>query len=374
MKKSLLALAVLGAFAGAASAQSSVTLYGIVDVGYNSTISNATAQQSQQHRRRASGQPAWLPWFGSDRRGLNAIFRWKRATTWMSGMARPVARAVASLAARRGRLGRRLGYAGRGRIASFSSGTGPFDLFGRIDPFGTGFTGPAVCSRRSRESTSFRMDNTIIISRRRSPASRPVSVIRSSGSEQRRAGLRKQPATATTTARCFRRELRGRSVLRGGDIRPDQVCAHHASPAGAPGRPEDAAGRRHVRPQVHQAACSVREGRGRPTGIAVIQALIPALNGGDADAWMVGLTFPLGAFNCFASYQERDGDSVGRRVLRRGWRGVCDRRQVRDVAADQPVPGLCQHRRATSRSRRGIAATDSVNRQTLMIRVVNHLF
>ena len=33
MKKSLLALAVLGAFAGAASAQSSVTLFGTVDVG-----------------------------------------------------------------------------------------------------------------------------------------------------------------------------------------------------------------------------------------------------------------------------------------------------------------------------------------------------
>ncbi|MFY7940847.1 MAG: porin, partial [Burkholderiaceae bacterium] len=32
MKKSLLALAVLGAFAGAASAQSSVTLYGVADV------------------------------------------------------------------------------------------------------------------------------------------------------------------------------------------------------------------------------------------------------------------------------------------------------------------------------------------------------
>jgi len=32
MKKSLLALAVLGAFAGVASAQSSVTLYGTVDL------------------------------------------------------------------------------------------------------------------------------------------------------------------------------------------------------------------------------------------------------------------------------------------------------------------------------------------------------
>ena len=32
MKKSLLALAALGAFAGAASAQSSVTLFGVVDL------------------------------------------------------------------------------------------------------------------------------------------------------------------------------------------------------------------------------------------------------------------------------------------------------------------------------------------------------
>jgi predicted porin len=35
MKKSLLALAVLGAFAGTASAQSNVTLFGVVDIGYN---------------------------------------------------------------------------------------------------------------------------------------------------------------------------------------------------------------------------------------------------------------------------------------------------------------------------------------------------
>ena len=34
MKKNLIALAILGAFSGAALAQSNVTLYGIVDVGY----------------------------------------------------------------------------------------------------------------------------------------------------------------------------------------------------------------------------------------------------------------------------------------------------------------------------------------------------
>ena len=42
MKKSLIALAVLGAVSGAASAQSSVTMYGIVDIGvqYNERGTN----------------------------------------------------------------------------------------------------------------------------------------------------------------------------------------------------------------------------------------------------------------------------------------------------------------------------------------------
>ena len=42
MKKSLLAVAVLGAFAGAASAQSSVTLFGVVDLSANSIKNGAT--------------------------------------------------------------------------------------------------------------------------------------------------------------------------------------------------------------------------------------------------------------------------------------------------------------------------------------------
>lgn len=37
MKKTLLAAAMLAGFAGAAQAQSSVTLYGLVDAGFNHT-------------------------------------------------------------------------------------------------------------------------------------------------------------------------------------------------------------------------------------------------------------------------------------------------------------------------------------------------
>jgi predicted porin len=42
MKKSLFAIAAVTAFAGAAQAQSSVTVYGIMDAGY-ATVTNTTA-------------------------------------------------------------------------------------------------------------------------------------------------------------------------------------------------------------------------------------------------------------------------------------------------------------------------------------------
>ncbi len=48
MKKSLLALAVLGAFAGAASAQSSVTLFGVVDLSANDVKNGNAHTQSLQ--------------------------------------------------------------------------------------------------------------------------------------------------------------------------------------------------------------------------------------------------------------------------------------------------------------------------------------
>jgi len=47
MKKSLLALAVLGAFAGAASAQSSVTLYGLIDANLGKDFGSAAKRMSQ---------------------------------------------------------------------------------------------------------------------------------------------------------------------------------------------------------------------------------------------------------------------------------------------------------------------------------------
>ncbi|MDO9422250.1 MAG: porin [Herminiimonas sp.] len=76
MKKSLLALAVLGAFAGAASAQSSVTVYGIVDLGFDSTDNGAAAGRTNGIK--SGGQSASRIGFKGTEDlggGLNALFQ-----------------------------------------------------------------------------------------------------------------------------------------------------------------------------------------------------------------------------------------------------------------------------------------------------------
>ena len=61
MKKNLIALAIFGAFSGAALAQSNVTLYGIVDVGYQyndpdvSGVSSTKRHQFRPSNREAAG-------------------------------------------------------------------------------------------------------------------------------------------------------------------------------------------------------------------------------------------------------------------------------------------------------------------------------
>jgi predicted porin len=57
MKKSLFALATVGAFAGAAQAQSSVTVYGIMDAGY-ATVTNTTAAGGSTNGLQTGGMAA----------------------------------------------------------------------------------------------------------------------------------------------------------------------------------------------------------------------------------------------------------------------------------------------------------------------------
>ena len=76
MKKSLLALAVLGAFAGAAQAQSSVTIYGLLDYGISHN-SNANAAGENRTSMGAATQSSRWGVTGTEDLGggMNAFFR-----------------------------------------------------------------------------------------------------------------------------------------------------------------------------------------------------------------------------------------------------------------------------------------------------------
>jgi predicted porin len=170
MKKSIVALAVLGAFSGAALAQSSVTLYGIVDVGYQwlespTVVGTGTAARVQQESVSAinGGYQFGNRWGlrGSEDLGggLKAIFTLENGFNIDSGTL-----------AQGGRLFGRQAWAGlsgnwgdvvAGRVATFASGTGSWDMFGRVDPFGTGF-GINSMGSTFISSNSVRVDNSVL--------------------------------------------------------------------------------------------------------------------------------------------------------------------------------------------------------------------
>jgi predicted porin len=155
MKKSLIALAVLGAMSGAAFAQSSVTLYGIVDIGLNwnkqaQTLPGATAVTQESGFTIDGGNQSGNR-FGV--RGSEALGRnWNAVFTAEMGFNSDT-----------GTLGQNnaLGTFAAGRFATPSSGTGSFDLFGAVDPFGTGF-GPIGLQATFIPSNSLREDNAVL--------------------------------------------------------------------------------------------------------------------------------------------------------------------------------------------------------------------
>jgi len=145
MKKTLLAAALLAGFAGAASAQSSVTLYGVVDIGVlsqtiktgdNDPGGNETSNQTGM----ASGQQAGSRWglkgvedLGN---GLSANFVYESSVTANTGASS--------------------GFTRQSTLGLASKSWGSFDLgrrttpgtvaFSGIDPFGSGFGTAALDS------------------------------------------------------------------------------------------------------------------------------------------------------------------------------------------------------------------------------------
>jgi predicted porin len=153
MKKSLLALAMFGAFAGVASAQTNVTIYGVVDIGI-AREDNGVAKTTRLDSGMQSGSR--LGFKGSEDLGggLSAIFTLENGFN-----------------ADNGTLGQGNRLFGRQAWVGLNGGFGAIK-FGRqytpihialdtIDPLGTGITGGGSGIETLFQAYGVRMDNTI---------------------------------------------------------------------------------------------------------------------------------------------------------------------------------------------------------------------
>ncbi|MEC4722535.1 porin [Noviherbaspirillum sp. CPCC 100848] len=156
MKKSLLALAVLGSFAGVASAQTNVTIYGIVDVAIQRVDSDATSAAWQMEDGNGNGfnrNGSRIGFKGSEDLGggLSAIFTLENGFTSDSGNL-----------GQGGRLFGRQAWVGlQGNFGAVRLGrqyTVTHLANDTIDPFNTGFAGAI---NRVFNGNGVRTDNTL---------------------------------------------------------------------------------------------------------------------------------------------------------------------------------------------------------------------
>jgi predicted porin len=183
MKKSLIALAVLGAFSGAALAQSNVTLYGILDVNWQRIDPEVGDTQSGINGGHQSGNRFGLRGSEALGGGWNAIFTIEGGFSIDTGTnanqnsnatggvpVAPPGALVPQGGASQSRLFGRQAWVGvqsgfgslvAGRIASLSSGTGSFDIYGNVDPFATGF-GDSNLGRAFSSANALRLDNSVL--------------------------------------------------------------------------------------------------------------------------------------------------------------------------------------------------------------------
>jgi predicted porin len=319
MKKSLIALALLGAFSGAAVAQSNVTLYGILDVNWqridpDAPGSVATSGINSGHQ---SGNRFGLRGSEALGGGLNAVFTIEggfNLDTGTSGQASaacggpgavPPAAIAPCAGATQSRLFGRQAWVGlsggwgtavAGRYATLSSGTGSFDMFGSVDPFLTGF-GDSNLGRTFSSANALRVDNGVLY---KSPnwggfqfgANYSFNVsgpeIGGSGNNVRQWGVAGSFGTG-----------------------PFYVVATWDS-FDIPGAPDDET---HLQiggtwdfKIVKLHAGYAMEDDVRAFATVGAPALPATLRGAEADAWMLGATVRILGGELLLSYQDRDGE------------------------------------------------------------------
>jgi predicted porin len=160
MKKSVLAFAVLGAFTSAASAQSSVTVYGIVDVGLVAEKGSPTGSVTKLTSGVASGSRLGFKGTEDLGGGLSASFVLESGFQTDTGaLGQPQPNGSASLFGRQAFVG--LGGSGFGTVTLGRQYTPQYLTLAFADPFGTGLAGDATNLMLSTGDAASRMNNTI---------------------------------------------------------------------------------------------------------------------------------------------------------------------------------------------------------------------
>jgi predicted porin len=320
MKKSLIALAVVGAFSGAAFAQSNVTMYGILDVNYMweekpTTVSGRVQQESVSaiNGGHQSGNRWGVRGTEALGGGLSAIFALEAGFSIDTGTSATYGYGSAQTA----KLFGRQAYAGlsggwgsvvAGRLAAFSSGTGDFDMIGRVDPFSTGF-GLANAGNTFISMNSLRVDNAVAyvsptFAGFKAGLGYSTNVY---GSETAPGGTNTKAtfAGANWSAGPFFAAITYDVVNAAGGTIPDQKHLQIG------GTWDIAMFRLHAAwaDQSNIGAISSLSG-----GTGSFLVLPPGLQNFDASAWLLGATWTVTpAFKVFGSYQafDADGKTVG---------------------------------------------------------------
>ena len=309
MKKNLIALAILGAFSGAALAQSNVTLYGIIDVNFQYNDPDASGASST--RGINSGHQSGSRWGvrGSEALSpnLNAVFTLEGGYTADDGMM-----------GQGGRLFGRQAWAGlaggwgtvvAGRVATFSSGTGSFDMFGNTDPFLTGFGDSSLGSTFS-SAGALRLDNSVLY---QSPTFGGFKF----GAGYSFNGNGQEAAGSGNNNRIW---FLGANFARGpffAAVTYDVIDLNDSAAAGSattPARPANASDQKHLQvgATFDLKFLKLHAGYAKEDNHYLTTGLAPdPVAGEDADAWMAGVTVPLLGGSLLGSYQKRSGDPVG---------------------------------------------------------------
>jgi predicted porin len=302
MKKNLIALAIFGAFSGAALAQSNVTLYGIIDVNfqYNDPDSGSSTRGINSGHQSGSrwgirGAEALSP-------NLNAVF------TLEGGYAPDLGTQL------QGRLFGRQAWAGlsggwgtvvAGRVATFSSGTGSFDMFGNVDPFVTGW-GDSSLGSTFTSAGALRLDNSVLY---QSPSWGGFKL----GAGYSFNGSGAEGAGSGNNNRVW---FLGANFARGpffGAITYDVFDVNDAGIAGSPAIFPNASDQKNLQIGLtfDLKFLKIHGGYAKEDNVVFNSGLgVIGTAGEDADSWMLGVTVPLGGGSLLGSYQKRDGDAV----------------------------------------------------------------